>query len=365
MQAIYIHIPFCNQICSYCDFTKMYYKEDQVNDYLLQLEKEIKSKYQNEIVKTIYIGGGTPSSLNLKQLLKLIKIISLFKKSKDCEITLECNIDVDLEKLKLLKPYINRLSIGVQSFNKKILTYLNRDTDIDIEDKIKEIKKLGYKNINIDLMYAIPIENIKILKNDLENIIKLDINHISTYSLILEPHTKLYIDSVQPIDEDTDFKMYKLIIKTLEKNNFVHYEISNFCKEGYQSKHNLTYWNNEEYYGFGLGASGYINNIRYTNTKSLKEYLKSKYIYEKETLHIQDKMSYEMILGLRKIEGISLIEFKKKYNIDVRECFNLEELIKNKKIIIKQDRLFINKKYLYTSNDILINFLRSDVNGKM
>lgn len=357
MKSAYIHIPFCKTICSYCDFCKMFYNEVLVNKYLLELEKEIKKNYKGETLKTIYIGGGTPSSLNIKQLNKLLNIIKTFKLEENYEFTVECNIEnIDKEKLELLyKNKVNRLSIGIQTFNEKYLKFLNRNhTKKEIKEKINLAKNLGFKNINIDLMYAFPDETLKELENDINEFLKLDITHISTYSLIIEPHTKLYIDKIKNIDEDLDRKMYDLICKKLNKYN--HYEISNFAKSGYESIHNLTYWNNENYYGFGLGASGYINNIRYDNTKNINEYLKGNYIKNKEVLTKNIEIENEFILGLRKIKGINIEKFNKKYdNIFKYDVVN--RLLKENKLQKDEKNIFINNEYIYTSNNILIEFI--------
>ena len=357
MKSAYIHIPFCKTICSYCDFCKMFYNEKLVDNYLLELEKEINKNYKGETLKTIYIGGGTPSSLNIKQLNKLLNIIKIFKLEKDYEFTVECNIEnITKEKLELLyKNKVNRLSIGIQTFNEKYLKFLNRNhTKEEIIKKITLAKKIGFKNINIDLMYAFPNETLEELEEDINEFLKLDIEHISTYSLIIEPHTKLYIDKIENIDEDLDRKMYDLICKKLNKYN--HYEISNFGKEGYESMHNLTYWNNENYYGFGLGASGYINNTRYDNTKSINEYLKGNYIKNKEILTKNIEIENEFILGLRKIKGINIEKFNKKYdNIFKYDVVN--RLLKQNKLVTDNKNIFINNEYIYTSNNILIEFI--------
>lgn len=357
MKSAYIHIPFCKTICSYCDFCKMFYNEQLVDIYLLELEREINKNYKGEKLKTIYIGGGTPSSLNLKQLDRLMNIIKIFNLEEENEFTVECNIEnITKEKLELLyKNKVNRLSIGIQTFNEKYLEFLNRNhTKKEINEKINLAKKIGFKNINIDLMYAFPNETIEELDQDINEFLKLDITHISTYSLIIEPHTKLYIDKIKNIDEDLDRKMYDLICKKLNKYN--HYEISNFAKPGYESIHNLTYWNNENYYGFGLGASGYINNIRYDNTKNINEYLKGNYIKNKEELTKNIEIENEFILGLRKIKGINIEKFNKKYdNIFKYDVVN--RLLKEKKLITDNKNIYINKEYIYTSNNILIEFI--------
>ena len=285
IKSCYIHIPFCNTICSYCDFCKLLYNEKIVDSYLEHLEKEIRSIYKNEILDTIYIGGGTPSSLNLYQLDKLFNILNILKKSDNIEYTIECNFDsITIDKLKLFKKYgINRLSFGLESTIKNNLDILERNISKNMVRKtIKQCRSLGFNNINIDLMYAIPNENIIDLEKDIDFILSLDVEHISTYSLIIEEHTKLYINNTNYISEDLDYEMYKLICNKL--NNYNHYEISNFAKEGYYSRHNMCYWKNRKYYGFGLGASSYILDKRINNTKSINKYLEDKYIFDYEKL---------------------------------------------------------------------------------
>lgn len=356
MKSIYIHIPFCNSICSYCDFAKVFYNEKYVLKYLESLEFEINNNYKNEIIDTLYIGGGTPSSLSIKELNRLFNILKKIKLSDNYEFTIECNIDsLTKEKIDLFKSNkVNRLSIGIETFNKKYLSFLNRkEFNLDI----LEYAKKNFNNINIDLIYAIPNETIEELNKDIDEFLKLNINHISLYSLIIEPHTKLYIDNVKNIDEDLDYEMYKLIDKRLKENGYIHYEISNYSKKGYESKHNLTYWDNKKYYGFGLGASGYIDNIRYTNTRNLDKYINHDYDRDITILDKNMEMENEMILGLRKLKGVNLKEFKEKFNIDIKEKFNIDKLIKEEKLIIKDNYIFINPRYIYLSNDILINFI--------
>lgn len=353
IKAVYIHIPFCQNICSYCDFCKLYKNEKWINDYLKELQKEIKQNYKGEKIKTLYIGGGTPSCLNIKQLEKLFEIIKIFNLDENPEITIETNVeDLTKEKLEFLKDKINRLSIGIQTFDEKLLKILDRKP-VNIKN-IKLAKKY-FKNINADLMYNFNEETIDVLKKDIDTLLKLEIPHISTYSLILEPHTKLYIKNYQIQNEDT--KNEELINQTLKEQGYTHYEISNYAKEGFESRHNLTYWNNENYYGFGLGASGYIDNERYENTKNITKYLKG---YYKETRHILDQnetMQNEFILGFRKIKGINKQQFKQKYNIDIKDLKIVKELLDKKEIIEDENQIYINPKYLYYSNEILINFI--------
>ena len=259
IKSAYIHIPFCKSICSYCDFSKMYYNSNFVNSYLNALSNEIKEDYKGEILETIYIGGGTPSSLSIDELKHLFLITNTLNLSDNYEFTIECNIeDVNKEKLELFKNNkVNRISIGVQSFNNKILKYLNRKYDSEIILKKINLAKKYFDNINIDLIYAVNNETIDDLKKDLELFLKLDIPHISCYSLIIEKNTILYNKNEEYISEDLDRLMYDTIEKTLS-SNYCHYEISNYAKKGFESKHNLCYWNNKEYYGFGLSAASYI-----------------------------------------------------------------------------------------------------------
>ena len=354
MKSVYIHIPFCSNICSYCDFPKIYYHKKWINDYLEALNREIELRYKGELIETIYIGGGTPSSLEIEELEKLFSIIRKIK-SNYLEFTIECNLDnLTKEKIDLFKRNnINRISIGIESFDKKNLKFLNRN--LNNLELIPYMKKIGIDNINVDLIYALPTESKKTLINDIDKLLELDVPHISTYSLIIEPHTMIYNKKIENIDDFLDLEMYNIICSKLKAYN--HYEISNFSKKGYESKHNLTYWNNEHYYGFGMGASGYIDNIRYTNTKSINEYIKGNYILEEEKLDIKEIMENEMILGLRKLKGVNISDFKKKYNKEIKEVFKIDKLIEEGKLLIENDYIKINPKYLYVSNEILINFI--------
>lgn len=350
IKSVYIHIPFCEKICTYCDFCKMYYKYFDIKKYLLALKEEIEKNYKGETIKTIYIGGGTPSCLNKEELDLLFDIIKIFKKEKNIEFTFECNPS------SLTKPFllylkqngINRLSIGVQSFNKNILKILGREKIR--KSKIKLAKKY-FDNINIDLIYGINGQTIKNIKKDLKKYLKLKVPHISIYSLILENNTILKAKNYQEIDEDLNRDMYDLIMKTLKQNNYIHYEISNFSKKGYESKHNLCYWNNDKYYGFGLGASGYVENYRYTNTRNINKYLEGNYIYEKEQISKKIDMENFMILGLRKIKGVSEKEFKRKYNLSIKEVFDIKNLD------FKDDMWYIKEQNLFISNQILEDFI--------
>lgn len=360
INSCYIHIPFCNEICSYCDFCKFYYNEKIVDNYLDALEKEIDEIYKGDLLETIYIGGGTPSSLNIKQLNKLFNIMSKLNKKDNCSITIENNFEsTTKEKLDLYKSNgINRLSFGIETINKDNLKLLNRKLD---KSHIKEIinysKKIGIKDINLDLIYALPNQSIKDLKEDLKYILSLKPTHISTYSLIIEEHTILFINKYKNINEELDLSMYEEIIKELKKNNYNHYEISNFALPGYESRHNICYWNNDKFYGFGLGAASYINNKRILNTRSINNYIKGKRIIEEELITKTDDMNYQIILNLRLKTGINKKVFKEKYNIELKDYINYKDLVDNKLLVETKDNIYIPEDKLYISNSIIEKLL--------
>lgn len=360
----YIHIPFCKHICSYCDFCKLLYNDKFIDKYLDALEKEIDEIYKGEVLDTIYIGGGTPSCLKTEDLERLFQILNKLKKSKNTEYTIEGNFDTTTkEKLLLYKKYnINRLSLGVESINKDNLELLERQESKDnIKEKIKLMRELGFDNINLDLIYAIPNETIEILNNDLDFLISLDVEHISTYSLIIEDNTKLKINNIKNIDEDLDYKMYKIIINKLKLNGYNHYEISNFSKIGKESSHNNCYWLNKEYYGFGLGASSYINNKRITNTRSITKYLSNKRINEIEVLSLNDIIEYEVMLNLRLKRGIDLDEFKNKYNKELIEIYDYKNLLLNNLLELNNNHLYIPENNLYVSNEIIVKLIQNKI----
>ena len=358
--ALYIHIPFCKSICSYCDFCKVLHNDEWINNYLDCLDKEIKNYYMGEDIKSIYIGGGTPSSLNSLQLRRLFIILKQFNKSNVQEFTFECNLNDITEELLdvLVGNGVNRLSIGIESFDKGKLKFMNRNhTFIDAKERIELCRSKGINNINLDLIYGIPNETLSVLKKDLKLLLKLKPNHISTYSLILEKNTMVDINKTKSIDEDLEYAMYKYICKKLKSKKFKHYEVSNFALDNYESIHNLTYWNNEEYYGFGLNASGFLENVRYENTRNLTKYLKEDVNRNQTILSKQDFMDNEIMLGLRKLKGISLSEFKEKYGCNLECVYPIKPLLKNKDLICKKGYIFINPSKLYLMNEILLKLI--------
>lgn len=359
-RSVYIHIPFCKSICSYCDFCKLFYIKKWVYKYLESLYEEVKKRYEGEVIKTIYIGGGTPSSLNPKELDKLHEIIGLFNKDKNCEITFEANIsdlnDLYLTRLKNIG--INRLSIGVESFDEENLKILGREASFDETQKIIKIaRSKGFNNINIDMIYAIPNEDVEILKSDLKKVTKLNPDHISFYSLILEPNTKINLHYDKTVDEDIEYEMYKLIQKTLKKEGYDHYEVSNYAQPKKYSKHNLVYWLNGEYYGFGLGATGYMHEVRYENTRNITKYIKGDYEGITELVSLEDEKKNALMLGLRLTKGIDLNAWFLKYNENLEAFESIKKLVKEKMLIIDNNRLYINPKKFYIMNEILVQII--------
>ena len=359
-KGLYIHIPFCEKICSYCDFCKVLYNAKYADSYLDELFKEIDS-YSIHDISTIYIGGGTPTSLNIEQLERLLlKVTSL--KGKEVSLSIEANIEnLNEKKIILLKKYnVDRISIGVQSFNENLLKIMNRNhTFFEVKEKINLLHKYDINDINIDLIYGFEEENLQILNDDLEKILSLGITHISLYSLMINDNTLLKIRGKKEISQDLYRKYYDFIYTKLVNNGFYRYEVSNFSKIGYESKHNLLYWRNKEYYGVGLGASGYLNGVRYTNTKSLTKYLQGERIFEKEECSESDKEFYSLMLGLRLEEGINIEEFNSLYDKDLLISYKekIDKLIRLDLLKIENGRLKITKDNFYIMDYILKELL--------
>tara|TARA_B100001939_G_scaffold331841_1_gene330304 strand:- start:2725 stop:3819 length:1095 start_codon:yes stop_codon:yes gene_type:complete len=327
MIGLYIHIPFCEKICNYCDFVKGVPKNQTVVDnYIEALVSQIEhTKKQYTHFDTIYIGGGTPSMLNKVQLETIFRSLDEFS---PIEYTVEVNPEsYTNEKGLLLKKYgINRVSFGVQTFNDKHLKRLNRAHDSSmIEYGISDLKRLGINNISVDLIFGLEHQSIEELNDDLDKFLDLDVNHISTYSLIIEENTyfshQLKRGKYKPTDQDVESDMYDLVKKRLRDHGYKHYEISNFAKKGFESKHNQLYWTQQKYIGLGLGAHGFNGTHRIEQTKSMSKYLKQEFdvkkIFQDETILRND----HLLFLLRLSNGISLEMVKKRYNKDIYELY--------------------------------------------
>ena len=319
-KSLYIHIPFCEHVCSYCDFTKLFYNQKYELPYLEALEKEIKSKVANKI-STLYFGGGTPTALSDEGFERILAFASNYL-NKDYEFTVEANVENLTEsKLDIMKKYgVNRLSIGVQSTCNELLKEIGRHHTFEEAQKIVFLaKSKGFNNINIDLIYGFKNESLNDLKHDLEEFIKLDIDHISIYSLIVEKGSILYNKKYEEQEENESRKFYEYIVSFLREHGYERYEISNFARNQKYSRHNLTYWHNEEYYGCGLGASGYVGGVRYENTKSLPEYIKGNFISSQEKVDEKLLEEYFLITNLRLEKGFTKADYKAQFGEDFEE----------------------------------------------
>lgn len=375
--GIYVHIPFCVNKCSYCDFFSIKPKENEIEKYFNSLKEEIRSSRSDEnIVDTIFFGGGTPSFVPDKELILVLKeIYSSFIVDKNAEITIEANPNsLTEEKLFRYKEAgFNRLSIGLQSANKEELKILERShTVYDFQNAVEKARKVGFKNINVDIMLALPYQNLEKVKKTLDFVTNFNIEHISAYSLIIEENTKLFymMDNIYKNtlpDEEVERQIYYFVRDYLEKKGYVQYEISNFAKKEdrkiYACKHNLGYWQMKNYYGFGVAASGFILPKRYTNTKDLKQYLNANNFKERvdfeENLSKRELESEFMFLGLRCINGISKEKFRSLFNEDMDEIFKeaIEKNIKDKLLKKTDIGYSLTRRGIDISNYVLADFL--------
>ncbi len=372
IKALYIHIPFCTNICSYCDFYKMRAKIETKEEYVKTLISELYFR-QNYLksIKTIYIGGGTPSSLPINLLRQLfIALSTTIDITKIEEFTVEINpSDVNLELANLLKEFsVNRISLGIQSFQKAKLELLGRNHDENTcKQAVKILKETGFSNISADLIFGLPIDTIMLIRRDIAKVINLGLTHISYYALMLEEKTVLYHKYRKkeffPLSDDKLARLYKYICRTLNLYGYKQYEISNFAKKSYQSIHNQVYWNNERYLGLGAGASYYLNDTRYMNECNLNRYkkavLNNEMTYQEEMpLDKTTQMIEEVMLGLRQIKGINLESFYNKYGLRISEVFPITKtLLKKKLLVIKKGHIFIPQKKFFISNSIILYFI--------
>ncbi|MFE8696747.1 radical SAM family heme chaperone HemW [Cytobacillus sp. FJAT-53684] len=376
IQAAYIHIPFCEHICHYCDFNKVFLKGQPVDEYLDSLAKEMEltlSTSPTVHLDTIFIGGGTPTALNEQQLEKLCHIIKEhLPYNQETEFTFEANPgDLSEEKLQILyNAGVNRISFGVQTFNEELLKRIGRvHRAKDVFQSIESAKKTGFKNISIDLIYSLPGQTLADFKETLTTSFSLDIMHYSGYSLIIEPKTVFYNlmrkGKLPSPGEDVEAEMYRILMEEMDKHGYKQYEISNFSKPGFESRHNLTYWNNESYYGFGAGAHGYVDGFRISNHGPLKKYMESinngkMPILEKHKVTIEEQMEEEMFLGLRKTAGVSIVRFEEKFGQNPTALYKKEinELISRELLNVTEHQIQLTKKGRFLGNEVFQSFLR-------
>lgn len=338
--GLYIHIPFCQKKCHYCDFLTFIGHDEMIEKYVKYLNKEIEMyKGSDFILDTVYIGGGTPSYLDDNLMTSILdKVKETFEIDEKCEITIEMNPESVTEKKiqSYLDCGINRFSMGVQSFDYEVLSIMgrlhNRKTVIE---KLEIMKKLGCQNISIDMMMANPKQDIEVLKNDIEIASSLDIQHISYYSLILKEHTHFEIwfneGKIELYDPKEEREMYHIVSHTLRDKGFNQYEISSFSKPGFESVHNQKYWNLKNYLGVGMGASANMNLIRTTNTRSFDEYFEfidngEFPIVEREELDLDTREKEYLMLNLRMLKGFEIQDINQKFNIDFMDKY--KDLVK-------------------------------------
>lgn len=366
-KAAYVHIPFCSHICYYCDFAKVLMTGQPVEDYIDELLKEYDS-YGISSLQTLYIGGGTPSVLPADQLEKLLTHLTKNLDLEELEeFTVEANpSDLTDEVLTVLAHSpVNRISLGVQSFDDKLLKKIGRThTEAQVYSSIERLRAAGFENITIDLIYGLPNQTMEMVKRDVQKFLELDLPHVALYSLILEDHTvfmnRQRRGRLRLPSDDRNADMYEYIIETLTAKGYSHYEVSNFGKIGYESKHNMTYWDNAEYYGVGAGASGYLEGIRYKNHGPVHHYLReeNKRVNE-EVLTRKQRIEEEMFLGLRKKNGVSIERFHKKFGQTLEEVYGtiIEELTFQKMLFEADGRIQMTEKGFELGNEVFERFL--------
>ncbi|AQM60697.1 radical SAM family heme chaperone HemW [Clostridium baratii] len=369
--SLYVHIPFCKQKCFYCDFKSYAGIEELENDYIDALILEIRNKCKGYLIKTLFIGGGTPSYLSENNLSKLLKELNKLSFLDDAEKTIECNPGtLSDEKIKIIKENnINRISMGLQTTKNSLLKNIGRIHTIEeFKANYKRVRELGIENINIDIMFGLPNQSLEDYKETLEDIVKLNPEHISAYSLIIEEGTyfyKLYEENKLNVpNEDDERRMYEITKEILEDNNYKQYEISNYAKEGRECRHNKVYWELDEYIGVGVSASSFIDEKRIKNIDNIKEYIEriNSNIDVSESIvanSLKEDMEEFMFLGLRMIEGVSIDKFKNKFSKDINDVYG-EIINKNKKLDLldeKNGRIYLTDKGIEVSNWVMSEFI--------
>jgi putative oxygen-independent coproporphyrinogen III oxidase len=375
IKAAYIHIPFCEHICHYCDFNKVFLKGQPVDEYLQALEEEMMltlSVTPSNEVQSIFVGGGTPTALSVSQLERLCKMIQdHLSFNENVEFTFEANPgDLSTDKLKVLyESGVNRLSFGVQTFNNDLLKKIGRSHEAkDVYHSVDAAKRIGFDNISLDLIYSLPGQTIEDFKQTLDISFSLETTHFSGYSLIIEPKTVFYQlmkkGKLSIPDEDEEAAMYEMLIEEMEKHGYPQYEISNFAKKGYESHHNLTYWNNEPYYGFGAGAHSYVNGVRRSNYGPLKKYMGPIEkgllpLMEEHAVTKKEMWEEEMFLGLRKTKGVSIDHFSQKFGESPLVLFKdeISQLVEKKLLNVSDGYISLTYRGRFLGNEVFQAFL--------
>lgn len=376
-QAIsaYIHIPFCEHICYYCDFNKVFLEGQPVDEYLELLLREMDLQLAQTPIDqapTLYVGGGTPTALTAQQLDRLLGgIVQRFPMKTVEEFTVEANPgDLTVDKLKVMQNYgVDRLSMGVQTFDDRLLKKIGRKhTADDVYQTMAFLEKADFRNVSIDLIYALPGQSLASFRDTLKRALDLDLPHYSLYSLILENKT-MFMNWVRQgrlelPDQEEEGQMFEETIKAMEKAGRKQYEVSNFALPGHESKHNTVYWHNQHYFGFGAGASGYLGNRRYKNYGPIQHYLKPLRqgilpVMENEVLTRENQMEEEMFLGLRLKEGVSFQRFQEKFQCSLESVYGdvLLTEVKAGHLVVENGSVRLTAQGLLIGNDIFEKFL--------
>lgn len=377
MRGMYIHIPFCHQICHYCDFNKVFFKNQPVDEYIESIGNELSilsdGGHSFENLETVFLGGGTPTSLSETQLDRLLEIIHQYVDISSLrEFSTEANPDeLTRGKLSVLKNGgVDRLSIGVQAFDDELLKRIGRTHGAnDPQRVIKEAREIGFENISIDLIYGLPDQTIGQWKHTLDTALALELPHYSGYSLIVEPKTVFYNlmnKGKLPLPgEDLETEMFSMLIDRMDAAGKTQYEISNFAAPGKESIHNLIYWDNDEYAGIGAGAHGYLKGQRYANLGPLKKYMEStdnklRPLLESHEVTEVESMEEEMFLGLRKLSGVSKDAFENKFGKTLTEVYGktLEELIGKGMVFESEGSIRLTRKGVFRGNEVFQQFLK-------
>lgn len=373
VKSAYIHIPFCEQLCHYCDFTKFFYREDSADEYVEALRKEIEHYIPNrQQMNTIFVGGGTPTALNMRQLEHVLKSVdTAFDVHSAREYTFEANPgDLTLEKAKLLKDYgVDRISLGVQVFDDKLLEAIGRVHRVKhVYESLDLLKQAGFDNISIDLIYALPGQTLEQFGHTVEEALQFDLPHYSSYSLQIEPKTVFYQrykkGTLKKAPEELEANMYNLLRDEMKAHGREQYEVSNFALPGKESQHNLAYWNNDFYYGLGAGAHGYLPGRRVINIRPLPAYLKQANengipVLHEEQIGRKERIEEELFLGLRKKIGVNKANFRNKFGIELTEVYRkpLDLLISKGWLIEDAEHVAMTEDGFLFGNDVFQEFL--------
>ncbi len=356
--SLYVHIPFCRHICAYCDFPKVVYKDDWAKSYLGALFSELKQRNIGK-VKTVYIGGGTPTSLCEEDFSRLLETLSKHL-DKEYEFSIEANPEtLNESKAAILSKYgVNRVSIGMQTSSPRLLKLLGRRHDFeDVKRAVALLKGQGISNINVDLMYGLPMETLEEVQADLDAFLSLDVPHISAYSLILEPGTAFYAKGIKPLSDDEQQAQFEVLRDFLQAHGYHRYEISNFARDGFECVHNKTYWKDERYYAIGMGASGYVGDTRYVNTKNLEKYLRGEYEGEVETLDETSMIEDFLLCNLRLVEGFDPTAFQKRFGRSFEDRFGdkAEDLVDRGLLLVTPSNIRCSNRGLDLLDTVLVS----------